>query len=90
MDLNIKRRSFEHTAAALVEYDAGKQARDNARNRVERNEDVDAAQEADLMALRKVQEAFHKDTHDINSLEHCYHADIAFMRRMTLPERVAA
>ena len=89
MDQNIKRRNFDHTAAALTEYDASKAARDSAWNRVEKNEDVDACEAADKAALRKVQEAFHKDTQDINSLDHCYLADLEFMRRMTLPDPVA-
>jgi len=89
MDHNIKRRSFNNTAAALIEYDAGKAARDSAWNKVEKNQDVEACEAAEKEALRKVQEAFHKDTHDINSLDHCYLADLAFMRRMTLPDLVA-
>ncbi|MFK3740909.1 hypothetical protein [Massilia sp. TN1-12] len=82
MDQNIKRRTFNNTAAALIEYDAGAAAREGAWNRVEQNVDADAAQQADLLALRKVQEAFHKDTSDINSLDNCYRVDIDFMRRV--------
>lgn len=80
------KRSFENTRQALIEYDAGKPARDTAWNRVETNDDVTACENADKLALRKVQQAFHKDTSDINSLDHCYLADMDFMRRMARGE----
>ena len=82
MDMPIKKRTFPHTAAALIQYDAGIAARQLAWDTVQTNADVDAAVARGELALRAVQDAFHLDTHDINSKDHCRLADLAFMRRM--------
>ena len=75
-------RTFMHTKQALVVFDAGKPARDSAWDRVETNADVNAADKADREAMRLVQEAFWRDTHDINSHANCMRVDLGFMRRM--------
>lgn len=75
-------RTFSHTAAALIVFDAGAAARARAWDAVDTNEDVRAAEQADVEALRVVQEAFHRDTAEINSLANCYRVDLGFMRRM--------
>ncbi len=46
------------------------------------NADVDACEARDKLALCAVQDAFHLDTQDINSKDHCRLVDLAFMRRM--------
>lgn len=81
MDSAVKRRSFTNTIAALAAFDASAAEREEAWNKAETNEAIDAADLADLVALRKVQRAFHQDTSDINSQESCYRIDLAFMRR---------
>lgn len=82
MSDNIKKRSFSHSAAALIVFDAGVVQRARAWNAVETVEDVAAAERADSIALRAVQEAYHRDTSDINSLANCYRVDLGFMRRI--------
>lgn len=78
----IKRRTFRHTAAALIEFDSTAAARAAAWDSAQTNEDVYAAEQADHDALGKVQVAFHKDTADINSLSNCMLVDLGFMRKM--------
>lgn len=77
----IKMRTFDRTAAAIVEFDAGRAMRELNWQRAETNEDVESAQTIDDLALREVQNAFHLDTQDINSVSHCRQVDIAFMRK---------
>lgn len=83
-------RTFSHTAAALIEFDAGAAARSRAWDTVDTNEDVAAAEQAEAEALRAVQEAFHRDTADINSLANCHLVDLGFMRRMAASSAPAA
>lgn len=83
-------RTFSHTAAALIEFDAGAATRARAWDSVDTNEDVHAAEQADVQALRVVQEAFHRDTAEINSLANCYRVDLRFMRRMAASSECAA
>jgi hypothetical protein len=83
MDMPVKKREFPHTAAALAQFDAGVAARQLAWSTVQTNADAEQCDFRDKLALRAVQDAFHLDTHDINSLEHCRLVDEAFMRRMT-------
>lgn len=83
MMTEIRKRTFDNTTAAIAVYDAGAAERAAAWDDVMTGDEVEKALENDLAALRLVQEAFHKDTSDINSLDHCYRADIGFMRRMT-------
>lgn len=78
----VRKRTFTKTAAALIEYDAGKGKRDRMWNAISCTEDVKAAEETEATALAKVQEAFHEDTSDINSRDDCRLVDIGFMRRM--------
>lgn len=80
--MNIVKRKFTNTAAALVEYDAGRPARDKAWNDIATPLDIACAGQDDREALEAVQRAFHQDTADINSLESCMRVDIQFMRRM--------
>ena len=83
-------RTFSHTAAALIVFDAGAATRARAWDSVDTNEDVHAAEQADVQALRLVQEAFHRDTAEINSLANCYRVDLGFMRRMAASSATAA
>lgn len=83
-------RTFSHTAAALIEFDAGAANRSRAWDTVDTNEDVAAAERAKAEGLRAVQEAFHRDTADINSLANCHLVDLAFMRRMAASSAPAA
>lgn len=80
--MNITKRKFTNTQAALIEYDASALPRNEAWNDASCNESVDAAEKADKDALVAVQAAFHLDTQDINSREHCALVDLDFMRRM--------
>lgn len=73
---------FENTAKALAVFDAGKPARDEAWSQINNDTDVANVEADELAALRLVQEAFYEDTKHINSLDHCYRADLQFMRRM--------
>jgi len=82
--------TFENTRQALAEFDATQAARDKAWTTVETAMDVLAAETTDRVALRKVQEAFYKDTMDINSLDHCYLADIGFMRYVSRKGQAAS
>lgn len=81
----IRKREFPHTAAALVQFDATAPARDKAWDDAETTLDLACAGQDDREALSAVQDAFQKDTQDINSLEHCRLVDIGFMRRMAQP-----
>lgn len=74
--------SVEHTRRALAEYDRSTPARSQRWDRARTSEDVAAAEAADLEALRKVQEAFYRDTADRNCLENCYLVSLEFMRHM--------
>lgn len=64
-------RDFPNTRTALVEYEASQAERDQAWDTVENTEDVLAAEKADQEALRLVQDAYYRDTADINSRENC-------------------
>jgi hypothetical protein len=78
----IKHRTFGHTAAALIVFDSTVAERARAWDAVESAEDIDAAERADIDALRPVQEAFHRDTSDINRLESCMRMDLASLRKL--------
>lgn len=78
----IKTRTFDHTAAALILFESTVAQRARAWDAAECVEDIVAAERADIDALRPVQEAFHKDTCDINSLESCMRMDLASLRRL--------
>ena len=71
MDLPIKRRCFEKTKAALNVYYDSLPARQQAWKSVTSNEQVLAANTAARKALEALQDPFHEDTKDINSLAHC-------------------
>lgn len=78
----IKTRTFGHTAAALIVFDSTLAQRARAWETAETVADIDAAERADIDALRPVQEAFHKDTHDINRLESCMRMDLGALRTL--------
>lgn len=78
----IRKRTFPHTAAALAIFDAGIPERQQNWLNITTEEAVHAAQRADEAALRAVQDAFYKDTSDINCVENCHRVDIGFLRRM--------
>jgi hypothetical protein len=78
----IKTRTFGHTAAALIVFESTVAQRARAWETAASVEDVDAAELADINALRPVQEAFHRDTSDINSLESCMRMDLASLRKL--------
>lgn len=78
----IRIRTFGHTAAALLVHESGAAARAQAWESVETAADADAAEAADVDALRLVQLAYHRDTSDVNSLRNCLRVDLAFMRKM--------
>jgi hypothetical protein len=80
--MNITKRKFTNTHAALIEYDASALARNEAWNDASCKESIDAAEKADKDALASVQASFHLDTHDINSRENCALIDLDFVRRM--------
>ena len=82
MSHNVKKRSFSQSAAALIVFDAGADARARAWSTAETAEDIAAATRADALALRAVQDAYHRDTSDINSLANCHRVDVDFVRRM--------
>lgn len=78
--------TFDHTRAAVLEFDAGIPSREATWSQVQTNTDVDVCERLDFQALRKVQEAFYLDTKHINSRDNCLRVDIDFMRRMAFPE----
>lgn len=82
MHHNVKKRSFGQSAAAILVFDAGAVQRIRAWSSAECAEDIAVAERADAEALRAVQEAYHQDTSDINSLASCYRVDVDFVRRM--------
>jgi len=82
MSHNVKKRSFSQSAAALIVFDAGAAERTRAWSTAETAEDIAAAERADAVALRAVQDAYHRDTSDINSLANCHRVDVDFVRRM--------
>ena len=77
---------FENTRKALVEFDADAKTRQMNWCLIETQEDVIECEARDARALRKVQEAFYKDTSDINRLENCYLVGIKFMREVAFRE----
>lgn len=87
---DIKKRTFSQTAAAILVFDSTAAERRRAWNEAETNEDVAAADKADAQALRLVQDAYHRDTSDINSLANCHRIDIDSMRRLSRDSAPAA
>lgn len=77
----MPKNTFSNTRVALAEFDAGKEFRNSLWAGAETTDDVAAAELIDQEALIKAQTAFHEDTKDINSREHCRRVDIAFMRQ---------
>lgn len=90
MSHEVKKRSFGHSAAALPVFDAGASERTRAWSVAETSEDFAAAERADAQALRAVQDAYHRDTSDINSLANCHRVDVEFVRRMARGSAPAA
>lgn len=86
----ITTRTFGRTAAALIVFESTVAERARAWETAETNADIDAAERADIDALRPVQEAFHGDTRDINSLESCMRMDLASLRRLAKGSTPAA
>lgn len=72
---------FAHTAAALFVYDAHATARQRLWDGACSKADVEAAEAAEVEALTLLRTAFHADTHHLNSLEHCLHTDVSFLRK---------
>lgn len=66
---------------AVKEFDRTKPERDKRWDSVESNEDVFAAEKADMEALERVQEAFWQVTQDRNSRESCKRINIDDARR---------
>lgn len=79
---DIKKRLFSQTAAALLVFDSSAAVRQRAWTDAETSDDVAAAEQADVQALRHVQAAYHSDTADINSSADCNRIDIDSMRRL--------
>jgi hypothetical protein len=75
-------QTFTHTRAALAIFDASAPERRAAWDRVESEADINAAEQADRDALTALQTAFHQDTADTNSRDHCARADAGFIRRV--------
>lgn len=73
-----------HTKAALDEYDRTEPKRQRMLDRARTNADVYAWQDAENEAVRKVKEAFAKDTADRNSRDRAMLVSISYLR-----ERVA-
>lgn len=82
MDTSIRKRPFPHTLEALKIYDGGQPQRERNWQNIGTEEAVYEAQRADEAAERLVQEAFHKDTAAINSLENCLRIDVTWMRKI--------
>ncbi|MEJ7805005.1 MAG: hypothetical protein WKG03_03665 [Telluria sp.] len=80
--MNIRKRTFANTAAALAEFDKDEAKRRQAWAEVETTLDIACAEQDDRDALRKVQDAYHLDTQDINSAANCRMVDMHFLRRM--------
>lgn len=78
----IKTRSFGHTAAALIVFDSTVAQRARVWKTAETASAVNAAERADIEALRLVQEAFYRDTSDINGRESCLRVDLASLRKL--------
>ena len=73
--------NFKHTKQALIEYDVGYLERSKAWDEAWDSKAIAACQIADRVALEKVQNAFFLDTDEMNSLEKCRLATLAFMRQ---------
>ncbi|MFJ1470211.1 hypothetical protein [Massilia orientalis] len=86
----IKARTFGHTAAALIVFESTLAQRARAWETAECAQDIDAAERADIEALIPVQEAFFRDTCDINSRIDCMRMDIASLRRIAKASTAAA
>jgi len=86
----IKKRTFGHTAAALIVFESTAAQRACAWDDADCMDDIQYAEEADLKALRHVQVAYHKDTRDINSLESCMRMDLDSLRRLAKGSAPAA
>lgn len=87
---DIKKRTFSQTAAAILVFDSTAAERRRAWSEIENNDDIAAAERADALALRAVQDAYHRDTSDINSLANCHRIDIDSMRRLSRDSTPAA
>lgn len=82
--MNIKKRAFTNTALALKEFDKVQPERDKTWLEVKSDSGVTRCMLADLVALEKVQAAFHLDTMDINCKDSCKLISIDFMRSMAV------
>lgn len=67
----MKKLDMRHTRRALAEYDRTGPERDARWANAMTNEDVFAAERADLVAINAVREAFYLDTTDRNNFDTC-------------------
>lgn len=74
--------AFDNTRAALVEFEKGEPKRSKLWDKAHSMKGVEAAEKADAVALRKVQEAFYLDTKDINSHSNCLTVGIKYLREI--------
>jgi len=73
---------FTHTRKALELYETGERKRDRMLDHLETNEDVLKWEQACLKAVRDVQVAFLKDSHHVNSWNHCKYASISWLKSL--------
>lgn len=80
-----KKMKFPNTAKALIEYDAKAPEIQKLWDDADSGQTINAAEEADMAALRKVQDAFYKDTKFMNSLEDCRRLNLHYLQRFQKP-----
>lgn len=75
-------QTFKHTRKALEEFDAGAAERSRLWDAINCADDVYKAEGREKADLEKLQDAFHQDTKDVNSLAHCRLVPVIVMRHM--------
>jgi hypothetical protein len=81
--MNKVKHDWTKVHGTLLKYFSTRHQRDAMLNSVETDEDFDAYEAADKAALLVVQEAFHKVTSAVNTLERCMMVDAWEIARST-------
>ena len=77
---------LRRTRKALAEFDRTGPERDARWKAVESDADIAEAEKMEAEALRKVHEAFYRDTRDINGYENAMLVDITTLRQWLAAE----
>jgi hypothetical protein len=78
---------LKHSAEALTVYDSKMAALARKWDKAKNDDDVATIEAAEKAALMELQDAFHKDTSDRNSLDHCRIVEASVIRRWVEEEQ---